>query len=104
MRRAEHHDDGPLFGARDVDRHAETVDGDHGGRHLATLQERSPGAGRFSRRADAVRQADRARSACLAVISRNVCGSEPLTGMDGFGCRERDAEHRHRRPMFSNEK
>ena len=35
---AKHHDDGALFGTGDVDGHAETVDGDGGGRHLATLQ------------------------------------------------------------------
>ena len=53
MGRAEHHDDGPLFGTGNVDGHANAVDGDGGGRHSATLQAGHQAAGGFTRRAGA---------------------------------------------------
>src|SRR6476469_8642041 len=48
-----------------------------------TLQRHAQLAGGFSR-SQLLRQADRARSACFAAMSRNVCGSAALTAIDGF--------------------
>ena len=47
--------------------------------------------------------AARARSACIAARSRNVCGSEPLTGIDGFGVGNA-TPNTAIRPTFSKEK
>src|SRR3954453_14943543 len=84
MSRTEHPHDRALVRARNVDGHGKAVDGNHGGRHSDTLAPTPVFRGEFSPSQSAP-QAAAARSACFAAMSRNVCGSEALTVIAGFG-------------------